>query len=255
MTDISPQYKLGKREPKSDPRTLAFASFVVPGALPPPPDTVAWENAVGFWPMMQNDRIADCTCAAAGHMIECWTANNDNTFVPSDDAIIGAYSAVSGYNPNVLGTDRGAFILDVLNYWRQTGIGGRQITAFVQLQLNNTIQIAEATALFGCSYIGLALPNSARIQEVWDVPQFGTTGAGQPGTWGLHAVPIVGYGELGLTIVTWGRLQRMTWNFWRAYCDEAYAILSPDWFNDQRIAPDGYDWNTLMQALQLITSA
>lgn len=251
------QYKLGKLVPKEDPRTLAFETFVIPGQLPPVPDSVSWEdaipNVIGNWPMMRNDRLGDCTCAAAGHMIECWTANNNNIYVPSDDSMVEAYSAVSGYNPTSFGSDHGAYIMDVMNYWRQTGIAGRQITAFVKLRTGDSDQISQATALFGGSYIGLALPNTAKTQDVWDIdPTFGGTIAGVPGSWGLHAVPVVGYGNLGLTIVTWGDLKRMTWAFWKKYCDEAYAILSPDWFNEDRQAPDGYDVDTLMQDLQII---
>ncbi len=54
-------------------------------------------------------------------------------------------------------------------------------------------------------------------------------GAYEPGSWGGHAVVVVGYDASGVTIVTWGALKRITWAGWGAYCDEAYAILSPDW--------------------------
>ena len=38
----------------------------------------------------------------------------------------------------------------------------------------------------------------------------------------------------------------MTWGFWAAYCDEAYAIVSPDFFTGAQKTPDGFD----MQQLQ-----
>lgn len=47
-------------------------------------------------------------------------------------------------------------------------------------------------------------------------------------------------------MVTWGALQVMTWSFWEAYCDEAYAILSADYLNGNEQAPQGFS----MQQLQ-----
>jgi hypothetical protein len=35
----------------------------------------------------------------------------------------------------------------------------------------------------------------------------------------------------------------MTWGFWDAYCDEAYACLSRDWAAAR--APSGFDWAAL----------
>jgi len=45
-------------------------------------------------------------------------------------------------------------------------------------------------------------------------------------------------------LVTWGALQRMTWGFWSAYCDEAYALLSNDFLTADR-TPAGVDLATL----------
>jgi hypothetical protein len=38
----------------------------------------------------------------------------------------------------------------------------------------------------------------------------------------------------------------MTWSFWETYCDEAYAIISTDYSNGKRQAPQGFS----MQQLQ-----
>jgi hypothetical protein len=46
-------------------------------------------------------------------------------------------------------------------------------------------------------------------------------------------------------VVTWGALQTMTWSFWEAYCDEAYAILSNDYLTKEG-TPQGFS----MQQLQ-----
>jgi hypothetical protein len=56
---------------------------------------------------------------------------------------------------------------------------------------------------------------------------------------------VVAYDARGLTVVTWGALQTMTWSFWEAYCDEAYAILSADYLDGKQKAPQGFSMQEL----------
>ena len=74
----------------------------------------------------------------------------------------------------------------------------------------------------------------------------------RPGSWGGHAVNVVAYDDRTLTVVTWGRLQEMTWAFWERYVDESYAIISPD-FLDAGKAPNGFDLAALRRDLALVT--
>jgi len=247
--------RLGKQPARHDPRTLQFAKYFNTGALPAPPAHEDWTKPVRNWPMMGNDTIGDCTCAAAGHLIEDWTANVGDPVIPPDNSIIQAYSAITGYNPVTHANDNGAAELDVLNFWRRTGIDNHKIQAFVALEPQNTDHIRDAVLLFGGVYIGLALPLSAQTQTIWTVPPGGPTGQGAPGSWGGHAVPVVGYDNRTLTCVTWGKLKKMTWSFWQTYCDEAYAVLSPDWINSKNFAPNNFDLATLQADLQQVVGA
>jgi len=234
--------KLGKLAARHDARTLQFANYLKATALPAPPKLEDWTKKVRKWPMMLNDNIGDCTCACAGHMIEEWTTYaHAPGYTPTDQQILQAYEAVSGYTPGDPNSDNGAVILDVLNYWRQTGIAGHPITAFVSLEPKNHGQVEDAVYLFGNCYIGVQLPLSAQNQKVWSVPPGGPIGQGAPGSWGGHAIPIVEYDARGVTVITWGEKLRATWNFLDTYCDEAYAVLSADWIaaNDQ--APNNFD--------------
>ena len=246
--------KLGKQPPRHDPRTLQFAKYFEGEALPPPPSSENWGARVSRWPMMANDTIGDCTCAAAGHMIEQWTTYAGRAVIPADRAIIAAYAAITGYDPRTGDNDNGAVELDVLNYWRHHGIAQHKIMAYVGLEPRNHFQVKDAVLLFGNCYIGLALPRTAQTQEVWAVPPGGPIGAGAPGSWGGHAVPVVAYDERGLDVVTWGALKRMTWTFWDAYCDEAYAVLSKDWISKvSELAPNRFDLATLEKDLKALT--
>jgi hypothetical protein len=257
-TRIDPlKLKLGKQPARHDPRTLLFATYAT-AALPAPPPSLDLTGKVKVpWGMMDNAQIGDCTCAAAGHLLMEWTANaQSKTVTPTDAQIIAAYSAITGYNPKTGANDNGAQEIDVLNYWRQTGIAGHKIQAFMALEPANHTHIMDGTWIFGGCYIGLSLPKSAQAQtsnkQIWSVPPSGTGGDGAPGSWGGHAVPVVAYDSRSLTVVTWGALQTMTWGFWAAYCDEAYAILSPDFLEQKKgqpVTPDGFNVQQLLEDL------
>jgi hypothetical protein len=245
-TRIDPRkLKLGKGIARHDPRTLLLASYITQALPAPPPTCDLTPKVKAPWGMMENDQLGDCTCAAAGHLIMEWTANaGKKMIVPTDKQIVAAYSAITGYNPTTGANDNGAVEIDVLNYWRQTGIAGHKIGAYVALEPSNHNHVMDAVFVFEGCYIGMQLPISAQAQtqnhQPWSVPPGGPTGDGKPGSWGGHAVPVVAYDSHGVTVVTWGALQTMTWTFWEAYCDESYAILSPDYLNAKHEAPQGF---------------
>jgi hypothetical protein len=254
-TRIDPRkLKLGKAAARHDPRTLLLASYITP-ALPTPPASFDLTTKVGSaWGMMDNDQIGDCTCAAAGHLLMEWTANaGKKMFTPSDKQIVAAYSAITGYNPVTGANDNGANEIDVLNYWRQTGIAGHNIGAYAATEPSNHTHIMDSVYIFEGCYIGLQLPISAQAQvqnhQPWSVPPGGPTGDGKPGSWGGHAVPVVAYDARGVTVVTWGALQIMTWSFWDAYCDEGYAIISNDYLTGKKVTPQGFNLQQLQADL------
>ncbi len=236
--------RLGKLPPKYDTRTLRLASYLIPGELPHIPQAMHWSLPVHKWPIFRNNELSCCTVSAAGHMLQTWSAAQSREIILSDSAIIQAYNVVSG------GVDNGAYELVILNYWRQTGIGGHRIDAFVGLDERNHLHVKAAIYLFGGAYIGLALPKSAQSQRVWY-----PLGSGKdtvPGSWGGHAVPVIDYVQDGLVCVTWGGLRIMTWSFWDEYCDESYAILSSDFLRGGR-SPHGFDRDSLVADLKRIT--
>jgi len=233
-------FKLGKKEARIDARTLKFENYADKGVLPAIPPAFNWSTKVKKWGMMKNDVIGDCTIAGAGHLVEAWTMNETGTEAIIPDAqIVAAYSAITGYDPRTGANDNGAVLLDVLRYWKAKGIGNHKIGAYVAVQPKNHAHVEAACYLFGGLYIGVNLPISAQDQKIWDVPSEGTTGNGTPGSWGGHCVDIINYNASGLTVVTWGMLQTMTWRFLDAYCDEIFAICSGDWLSKGK-SPNGF---------------
>jgi hypothetical protein len=236
---------LGKLPPKSDARTLVFQEYLRP-QLARPPARVDRESRVRRWPMYANDRLCDCTCAAAAHMVQSWTAyaQRREVVLPCR-CVVGSYYAVTG------GSDGGAYCLDVLKHWRAAGIAGDRIVAFVRLRDRDIVQAKLAIDLFGSCYIGLALPEFAlTTRRRWDVAPGAAVGDARPNERNGHCVPAVGYDAEHVYIVTWGRLKAATWRFYATYMDEAYAVLNRDWLAKGKRAPSGFNFAALKRDLR-----
>ncbi len=243
-----------------------------PGALPSPddsrnlnlgdylkldqmslPDQWDWTTKKNTpWGMMRNDQLNDCTCASAGHMIECWTANGLNAIDVPDDAVLTAFCALSGYDPATGKNDNPVCYADALKYWRTTGIGGHTIRAYTEVKCHKMDLVQTTIYHFGGGYAGLALPNSIRGQEVWDVDSDDLTGDRAPASLGNHAVTLLAYDDQCLTCVSCGQKQRMTWEFWNTYGNELYAVITDDFLTNGR-TPIGFDVATLQTDLLRVT--
>ena len=174
--------RLGKLAPREDPRTLRLSAYLP--IVPVTPDSVKLASRIHQpWGMLANDTVGDCTCAAAAHWIHCATSVTFRETRISESDVLHAYSAVTGYDPSDPATDRGAVELDVLKYWRKTGIGGHKIQAFADTSLSNEDHVRAALWLFEGLYIGLSLPLTADGQDVWDTVSTSTHDA-DPGSWG-----------------------------------------------------------------------
>ena len=241
-------FKLGKKSKRVDARTFKLSRYFL-GNLPPVPAAVDWSGKVPSWGMMLNDSIGDCTCAGAGHAEMCWTSNAGTEFIPADAQILNAYEAIGGYNPGDPSTDQGCDMLSALNFWRNSGIAGRTITAYAEVDPKNRQQVMASVAFFGGLYIGVNLPQSAmdatNSNQVWS----NTT---DTNILGGHCVLIVAYNSSGPVCVTWGQLQQMTWDWFQTYCDEAYCPMSPDWIGLSGTAPSGFNLPQLSQDLQAL---
>lgn len=253
-------FKLGKKKPRFDKRTLQFARYFT--TMPYAPQVSHWPNAAPLG-MLMNDSIGDCTIAGALHIERLWSKANNIDYTPTDAEALAAYIAVTasenngvGYNPQTGENDNGCSLLDVLNYWRQIGIGSRKIGAFVQIDPSNHMHVEHASFFFGGLYIGVNLPECAmnNPQNGWYVPKTGLTGNGAPGSAGGHCVSMAGYSKTELDLVTWGMRIPASWEFWDSYVDEVYAAVSTNFIINPIKCPNGFSMVQLMQDLQLVTS-
>lgn len=242
-------YKLGKLPYKNDLRTLHFEDYFT---FPEPPEEKIWYDKVSKYGMMLNDKIGDCAIAGPAHMIQTWTANSSNEIIIPDDKIVETYSAVSGYDPKTGANDHGCVLLDVLKYWKNTGIDGHKIGAFASVNPRNIRMIKIAIQLFGGVLNGIALPLSAQGQDSWDIAQ-SFNGDGAPGSWGGHCTATEGYNELQDINITWGTGVPASWSFMQVYCDERWVVFSDDFINRKGFSPNGFNREKLLEDLTHIS--
>jgi hypothetical protein len=232
--------KLGKAPPTYDKRDLQLAQFRT-AKTPKHPATFGHEKAVKQWGMLGNDNWGDCVFAGAAHETMLWNAEVKRSVKFTDGAVLGDYSAVTGFDPHDRSTDEGTVVRDALNYRRHLGVrdadGERhKLGAYVSLEPGDYDQLLEAAYLFSAVGIGFEFPESA-----WDQFDAEETWTVVPGAQieGGHYVPIVARRHT-LLCVTWGRVQRMSKKFYEKFCDEAWALLSPEFLADGK-SPEGYD--------------
>ena len=245
--------KFGKLAPKANVKTLSLAKYLT-STVPDPPEKVWREYKVppSLWGMMGNDTIGDCTCAAIAHLLMLVTAHTGAMVIPTDEEVLGVYSAVSGYDPKTGLNDNGAAITDVLNYWQTTGIANHKILGWAAINQQSVVTVKQAIWLFGGVDVGIAITQQAMSQfnsgQPWNLPD-------NTALDGMHSVPLFGYGSEGGNCLTWAQRQGFNWGWFLAKCDEAYAVITPEWFNQAtQKTPSGFDLATLEADLRAISS-
>ena len=246
--------KLGKLDPREGTLSLHLSNYLTSSISYP--INLERNTELSNWTMMGNDTIGDCTCAAGGHAIMSWTADSKDLVTPPLVSIVNAYVAVSGYNPSTGQNDNGAACTTVLDYWKDTGIDGHKIVGYTYVNIHNGVELKTAIYIFGLLYIGIQLPLGLQSQingDSWTVPYNAdlTQGEWAPGSWGGHCVIVVGYNEHGVDVISWGKRYTMLWGFWKAYIEEAYAIISPDFLSNGR-AINGLNLVQLESDLNLV---
>lgn len=239
-------YKLGKRPAKIDEmgRTFKLTNFVT---LPPfPPQYDFDDNRPVSIPlrMFGNDEYSDCVEAGSANAQIRFEVIEQGRVIPvTDEEVIVQYLKEAD------GFDSGLVMLDHLKIWRKRGLlfaGNRYtIDAFATIDLNPD-HLKAAIYLLGIVYGGFLLPDSFQEQfdsgEVWNDlnpnPQNG------------HCMTACGYDEDGITLLSWKKKQKATWDWVSACSDEIYGIVQnkQKWLRDSPV-----DVKHLEQLLREVT--
>lgn len=243
--------RLGRQPRKFDPRVPLLSA--IPRAWPPIPSEI--NHAAGLpanLGAMLNDTLGDCVEAAAGHAIQLWTFNASGKMLTVDDKDIEEfYEEAGGYVPGNPSTDNGTVIQTALEDWLNGPVDGQELAAYVEVDQRTQSNVRRCIWECGLVQIGFDVPAymSMNAGAVWDVnPKADNSIIGG------HCVDLVGYQTDGLyVVISWGEIYYATQAFIDRFCDEAYALASPDWIADTGESPAGLslaDLELLMSALR-----
>ncbi len=236
--------KLGRvRSPLDlrDKRLATYASMItMPGLAE---DLTAFDGSKITFPDFGNLKHGDCTCAALGHGEVSASIHNRKPHTTTLDFVLDAYDAISDWDrkrPNE--NDDGANNRDALAYFKSKGI----IEAYVRLHSSTQLHIKFAIKHGGC-YVGADLPIAAQKQldagEPWDVPKslkdWNSSYRARSG--GGHAMMALAYDRTYVTFVTWGRLQKATWEWFFTYVDETWFPIYDVWTQKGQLTASGFD--------------
>ncbi len=219
-------FRFGKHAPKIDYRTLRFKNYLT-SALAAPPATfdvlqqvyskLKISDPTILFPIDGNDQYGDCTIAALAHADTVFCGLVGKKKIMPQQGVIKLYMHLTG------GIDSGCNELDVLNYWQSNVADGDKIIAFATIDAKNHTHVQQALRLFGGVYLGFQVQQNC--QQEFQARQPWTPG---PLTKDGHAVYAVAYDSTGVTVLTWGNIQKATWAWWDECVDEAYAVLPPE---------------------------
>lgn len=217
------KYKLGKLPARLDAVKFKLTNYI---SLSPPSKSGHYTLEKLPWGMLGNDTVGDCVLAGAGHETMLWNTEAGKSVTVTTQDALSDYSAITGYNPNEPNSDQGTDMAAAASYRRKTGIKGEdgrhKITAYLALEVSNQTQLKQAIYLFSAVGVGIQFPSSAMTQFNNGKPWTVTSSSIESG----HYIPAVGYDSKYVYVITWGKVQKMTWGFFKKYNDESIAYLS-----------------------------
>jgi hypothetical protein len=166
-----------------------------------------------------NSGLNDCSVAAAGDLNLAWNAE-----LGHPQQTISTGIATSTYFSLTGGANSGLNDSQLLSYWQRQGVGNTQIAAYGAINSQSIQTVKQAIRLFGGLYVTVGI-SSTTIAE-WNAHQPFSIPAGQsPTVSTAHVMTAVGYDANYVYGVSWGRLVKMTWGWWTAYAENAWAII------------------------------
>lgn len=247
-------YKLGKTKYEPNKKDLAMKMYVIGAKLPDiPVASYPFKAFNGDLRMLENDKYGCCVWSGAYHEHMIWNAESGKAFNCTDQNVLDAYSAVTGFKPDDPSTDNGTNVRDALNYRRNVGLKDannqvHKLDAFLNVNAKDIEQLKTAVYLFDAVGIGIAVYDYM-MEQFEDGKEWAAKKSGK--LEGYHYVPVVGYDKRYLYVITWGKIQKLRIGFYNRINDETWALLGQDFLKDGR-SPDGLDLETLRNDLKAL---
>jgi len=255
--------KLGRTPRGYNPRIPHLSALLAGKKVAAPPPSVDHTKGMpSAFGMMLNDTLGDCTCAAFYHAVQVWSFNaQKQELTDPDQDVEQLYIQACGYNPQQGGEGPGGNEQKVLQYLYSTGApfgpsgqDRHKILGFVEVDPRNIADVKSTINDCGVVYIGFNVPQNI-MPASGAPPKVWTVGPKKPKIIGGHAVVLPGYDSQGAIVISWGRLYKMTWQFFSTYVDEAYAIADADWVEATGKTPAGMTVTQLEQQMQALKDA
>ena len=140
------------------------------------------------------------------------------------EAFPAAGEAVAYYLAYTGGQDTGVVLSDYLAHVRQAGYYGHTVAAYAPVTVADIPTLQFATWAYGFAYAGITVTEAMMTAfadgRPWDMAALDSPAAGG------HCVPVTGYDDRFLYVVTWGSVQAITYPAWHRMADEAWAVLT-----------------------------
>jgi hypothetical protein len=220
----------------------------------PPPASVDYspKALAALARMYLNDTYGDCVIASKGHQVGIWSGNETGTAVQATDAeILQNYTSICGPG------DQGCVITDVLDAMKAGKfiMNGQPalIDNYVAVDWTQQNLVAVALDVFGAVTLGVNLTDDCTTSGPGVVWNFSGSIVGG------HDIPIYAYDSKGVYISTWGTIGTLIpWSVLTKNAgngpgvEEAEVALSPNWYSQGNLAPNGINAATLAADLALV---
>jgi hypothetical protein len=242
--------------------------------LPGAPGIVDRESKVKAWPMYANgidpdapeviqlSGAGDCTCAAIGHFLAAATAFSGQ--VPggamfTDAAILGLYSAVSGYKLGDSSTDTGCKLQSVAQHMVSTGLTDttgkvHKFAGYFAIGDYSNLELLKQVAnTFGGVYLGVGV-YAADVEatsngQPWTLPAAGLN----IGPDGVDHCVVLEYSAIGVadiedneTVITMGIEQKMNQAWAVTNIGQAMGLITEDWIGKNGTSINGQSLKQLI---------
>jgi hypothetical protein len=208
---------LGRR-PGKIPVGLRELGYYVAGALPKPPPAVKVPD-VSNWQILGNDTAGDCGVAGLEHGFMA-----DASITHEKESEATDQQALNYYFDYTDGQDTGVVLSDYLAHVRQTPYYGHTVDAYAPVAVHDVPTLQTAINMYGFTYTGIVV--TAPMQQAFGQHEPWTTALLDSPVLGGHCVPLVGYDDQFLYLVTWGGVQAVSYPAWHLMSSEAWAVIT-----------------------------